>query len=76
MFGVLNTLLFFQAALLPVGFPGWMQAVANRSIYPHRACLEGLMPKNGLEAISFDLLYLAVFTATTMSSRTLLFDEL
>jgi ABC-2 type transport system permease protein len=79
MFGVLNTLLFFPSgAVYPQqAFPGWMQVIAKVDPMTYIVhALKNLMLKNtGFEAISFDLLYLTVFTAIAMSAATLLFKR-
>jgi ABC-2 type transport system permease protein len=79
MFGVLNTLLFFPSgAVYPQqAFPGWMQVIAKVDPFTYIVhALKSLMLKNtGFQAISFDLLYLAVFTIVTMTAATLLFKR-
>jgi ABC-2 type transport system permease protein len=77
IFGVLNTLLFFPSgAVYPQqAFPGWMQVIAKVDPFTYIVhALKSLMLKNtGFEAISFDLMYLTVFAAVTMTAATLLF---
>jgi ABC-2 type transport system permease protein len=79
MFGILNTLLFFPSgAVYPQqAFPGWMQVIAKIDPFTYIVhALKNLMLKNtGLEAISFDLMYLTVFAAVTMTAATLLFKR-
>jgi ABC-type multidrug transport system permease subunit len=79
MFGVLNTLLFFPSgAVYPQqAFPGWMQVIAKVDPMTYIVhALKSLMLKNtGFEAISFDLMYLFVFTVVAMSAATLLFKR-
>jgi ABC-2 type transport system permease protein len=76
-FGVLNTLLFFPSgAVYPQqAFPGWMRAiaVADPFTYSVHAFKSLLLKNTGLAAIGGDLLYLAVFSALTMTAATLLF---
>jgi ABC-2 type transport system permease protein len=78
-FGVLNTLLYFPSgAVYPQqGFPGWMQVIAivDPFTYAVHAFKSLLLKNTGLEAIGFDLLYLAAFSAVTMSAATLLFKR-
>jgi ABC-2 type transport system permease protein len=77
VFGVLNTLLFFPSgAVYPQqAFPGWMQVIAKVDPFTYVVhALKNLMLKNtGFQAISFDLIYLALFTVVAMSAATLLF---
>jgi ABC-2 type transport system permease protein len=79
MFGILNTLLFFPSgAVYPQqAFPGWMQVIAKIDPFTYIVhALKNLMLKNtGIEAISFDLMYLTVFAAVTMTAATLLFKR-
>jgi ABC-2 type transport system permease protein len=79
MFGVLNTLLFFPSgAVYPQqAFPGWMQVIAKVDPFTYIVhALKSLMLKNtGFEAIAFDLGYLLVFAAVTMSAAVLLFKR-
>src|SRR5262245_11019026 len=79
IFGVLNTLLFFPSgAVYPQqAFPSWMQVIAKVDPFTYIVhALKSLMLKNtGFEAISFDLLYLIVFAAITMTAATLLFKR-
>src|SRR6266487_5797204 len=79
IFGVLNTLLFFPSgAVYPQqAFPGWMQVIAKVDPFTYIVhALKSLMLKNtGFQAISFDLMYLLVFAAVTMTAATLLFKR-
>jgi ABC-type multidrug transport system permease subunit len=79
MFGILNTLLFFPSgAVYPQqAFPGWMRAIAKVDPFTYIVhALKSLMLKNtGFEAITFDLMYLLVFAAVTMSAAVLLFKR-
>jgi len=79
IFGVLNTLLFFPSgAVYPQqAFPGWMQVIAKVDPFTYIVHgLKSLVLKNtGFNAISFDLLYLAVFTVVTMTAATALFKR-
>jgi ABC-2 type transport system permease protein len=77
IFGVLNTLLYFPSgAVYPQqGFPRWMQGIAVVDPFTYAVhafkCL--LLKNTGFEAISFDLLYLSVFSAIAMTLATRLF---
>ena len=77
MFGVLNTVLYFPSgAVYPQqGFPGWMQAIAvvDPFTYAVHAFKSLLLKNTGIAAISFDLIYLTVFSIVCMSAATLLF---
>jgi len=77
VFGVLNTLLYFPSgAVYPQqGFPGWMQAIAivDPFTYAVHAFKSLLLKNTGFAAISFDLIYLTVFSIVCMSAATLLF---
>ena len=77
IFGVLNTLLYFPSgAVYPQqGFPRWMQfiAVVDPFTYAVHAFKSLLLKNTGFAAISFDLLYLTVFSVVAMSAATLLF---
>ena len=77
VFGVLNTLLYFPSgAVYPQqGFPAWMQAIAavDPFTYAVHAFKSLLLKNTGFEAIGFDLLFLVVFSAVTMTAATLLF---
>jgi ABC-2 type transport system permease protein len=79
MFGLLNTVLYFPSgAVYPQqGFPGWMQAIAavDPFTYAVHAFKSLLLKNTGFEAIAGDLLYLAVFSAVTMTAATLLFKR-
>jgi ABC-2 type transport system permease protein len=79
IFGVLNTLLFFPSgAVYPQqAFPGWMQVIAKVDPFTYIVhALKSLVLKNtGFNAISFDLLYLALFTVVTMTAATALFKR-
>jgi len=79
MFGILNTLLFFPSgAVYPQqAFPGWMRVIAKVDPFTYIVhALKSLMLKNtGFEAITFDLMYLVVFAAVTMSAAVLLFKR-
>ena len=79
IFGVLNTVLYFPSgAVYPQqGFPGWMQAIAavDPFTYAVHAFKSLLLKNTGFEAISGDLLFLAVFSAVTMTAATALFKR-
>ncbi len=77
LFGVLNTLLWFPSgAIWPqAAFPAWMRsiAVADPFTYAVRALQDIVLKNTGLFAVSFDLLFLLLFTVVTMGAATLLF---
>ena len=77
VFGVLNTLLYFPSgAVYPQqGFPRWMQflAVVDPFTYAVHAFKSLLLKDTGLGAIAFDLAFLSVFSAVTMTAATRLF---
>src|SRR5262245_57137035 len=79
MFGVLNTILYFPSgAVYPQqGFPTWMHyiAVADPFTYAVHAFKSLLLKNTGFEAIGFDLLYLALFSAISMTAATMLFKR-
>ncbi|HWB59667.1 MAG TPA: ABC transporter permease [Chthoniobacteraceae bacterium] len=79
IFGVLNTVLFFPSgAVYPQNaFPPWMKAiaVADPFTYAVHGFKQLILKNTGLEAIGFDLLFLAAFTALTMAAATLLFKR-
>jgi ABC-2 type transport system permease protein len=79
IFGVLNTLLYFPSgAVYPQqGFPKWMQwiAVVDPFTYAVHAFKSLLLKNTGLGAITFDLLYLLVFSAICMTAATMLFKR-
>src|SRR5262249_17025473 len=79
IFGVLNTLLFFPSgAVYPQqAFPGWMQVIAKVDPFTYIVhALKSLMLKNtGFGAISFDLMYVVVFTVGKRTAATLLFKR-
>ena len=75
--GLMNTVLYFPSgAVYPQqGFPAWMQAIAavDPFTYAVHAFKSLLLKNTGFEAIGFDLLFLVVFSAVTMTAATLLF---
>ena len=79
MFGLLNTVLYFPSgAVYPQqGFPGWMHVIAKVDpfTYSVHAFKSLLLKDTGFAAISFDLLYLAAFSAVAMTAATLLFKR-
>jgi ABC-2 type transport system permease protein len=79
IFGVLNTLLYFPSgAVYPQqAFPGWMKviAVADPFTYAVHAFKSLLLKNTGLEAISYDLGFLMIFSIVAMTSATLLFKR-
>ena len=79
VFGVLNTLLYFPSgAVYPQqGFPAWMQyiAIADPFTYAVHAFKSLLLKNTGFEAILFDLGFLLIFSAVSMSAATALFKR-
>ena len=79
VFGVLNTLLYFPSgAVYPQqGFPGWMQviAVADPFTYAVHAFKNLLLKNTGFEAISYDLMFLLLFSVVAMTAATALFKR-
>jgi ABC-2 type transport system permease protein len=79
MFGVLNTVLYFPSgAVYPQqGFPPWMQVIAKIDPFTYAVhAFKNLLLKNtGWEAISYDLLYLTIFSAVAMTAATALFKR-
>ena len=79
MFGVLNTVLYFPSgAVYPQqGFPGWMQviAVADPFTYAVHAFKSLLLKNTGFAAISYDLLFLSIFSVIAMTLATRLFKR-
>jgi ABC-2 type transport system permease protein len=79
MFGVLNTVLYFPSgAVYPQqGFPGWMQviAVADPFTYAVHAFKSLLLKNTGFGAISYDLMFLLIFSTIAMTAATLLFKR-
>jgi len=77
VFGVLNTLLYFPSgAVYPQqGFPPWMQAIAvvDPFTYAVHAFKSLLLKNTGMGAISFDLIWLTLFSIVCMTAATLLF---
>ena len=79
IFGVLNTLLYFPSG--PVypqqGFPGWMQviAVADPFTYAVHAFKCLLLKNTGFQAISYDLVFLLIFSTVAMTAATALFKR-
>jgi ABC-2 type transport system permease protein len=77
IFGVLNTLLYFPSgAVYPQqGFPRWMQMIAavDPFTYAVHAFKSLLLKNTGFAAITFDLMYLIVFSVVAMSAATMLF---
>ena len=78
-FGVLNTVLYFPSgAVYPqAGFPRWMQAIAvvDPFTYSVHAFKSLLLKNTGFDAISFDLLFLALFSTVAMTAATPLFKR-
>ena len=76
-FGILNTLLFFPSgAVYPIkAFPPWMKAITVVDPFTYAVhAFKALFLKNtGFAAISFDLVFLAIFTVIMMTCATLLF---
>lgn len=79
VFGVLNTLLYFPSgAVYPQqGFPAWMQviAVGDPFTYAVHAFKSLLLKNTGFDAISYDLMFLTIFSVVAMSAATLLFKR-
>lgn len=79
VFGVLNTLLYFPSgAVYPQqGFPAWMQviAVGDPFTYAVHAFKSLLLKNTGFDAISYDLMFLLIFSVVAMSAATLLFKR-
>ena len=79
LFGMLNTVLYFPSgAVYPQqGFPKWLQviAVVDPFTYAVHAFKSLLLKNTGFDAIAFDLLFLAVFSAIAMSLATRLFKR-
>jgi ABC-2 type transport system permease protein len=79
MFGVLNTVLYFPSgAVYPQqGFPGWMQviAVADPFTYAVHAFKSLLLKNTGFGAISYDLMFLMIFSTVAMTAATMLFKR-
>ena len=77
VFGVLNTLLYFPSgAVYPQqGFPAWMQALAVVDPFTYAVhafkCL--LLKNTGFNAISYDLVFLSIFSVVAMTLATSLF---
>ena len=79
MFGLLNTVLYFPSgAVYPQqGFPGWMQVIAavDPFTYAVHAFKNLLLKNTGFDAITGDLLYLAVFSFVTTVVAVALFKR-
>jgi len=79
LFGALNTLLWFPSgAVYPTqAFPDWMRAiaVADPFTYAVHGMKAVLLKDASLQAISGDLLFLAIFSVVTMSAAALLFKR-
>src|SRR5665213_4441131 len=77
IFGVLNTVLFFPSgAVYPIqAFPPWMRVIT--AVDPFTYAVHGfkqlILKNTGLEAISGDLVYLALFALISISAATFLF---
>ena len=78
-FGVLNTVLYFPSgAVYPqAGFPDWMQAIAvvDPFTYAVHAFKSLLLKNTGFAAISYDLLFLTLFSIVAMTAATALFKR-
>jgi ABC-2 type transport system permease protein len=59
------------------GFPAWMQviAVVDPFTYAVHAFKSLLLKNTGFGAISYDLMFLLIFSAVAMSAATLLFKR-
>jgi ABC-2 type transport system permease protein len=79
VFGLLNTLLYFPSgAVYPQqAFPGWMKVIAVADPFTYAVhAFKGLLLKNtSFSAISFDLMFLMIFSTVAMSAATLLFKR-
>ena len=79
MFGVLNTVLYFPSgAVYPQqGFPPWMQWIAavDPFTYSVHAFKSLLLKNTGFGAIAYDIGFLVVFSAVTMTAATALFKR-
>jgi ABC-2 type transport system permease protein len=77
MFGLLNTMLYFPSgAVYPQqGFPQWMKviAVVDPFTYAVHAFKSLLLKNTGFGAITFDLMYLVVFSIVMLTAATMLF---
>jgi ABC-2 type transport system permease protein len=79
IFGLLNTLLYFPSgAVYPQqAFPAWMRVLAKVDPFTYAVhafkCL--LLKNTGFAAISFDLVFLLVFSVITMGAAALLFKR-
>jgi ABC-2 type transport system permease protein len=79
IFGVLNTLLYFPSgAVYPQqAFPEWMRwiAAADPFTYSVHAFKSLLLKNTGMGAITYDLVFLIVFSTVAMTAATLLFKR-
>jgi ABC-2 type transport system permease protein len=79
IFGVLNTVLYFPSgAVYPQqGFPDWMQviAVADPFTYAVHAFKSLLLKNTGFAAISYDLMFLMIFSVVSLGAATALFKR-
>ncbi len=79
IFGVLNTVLYFPSgAVYPQqGFPAWMQviAVADPFTYAVHAFKSLLLKNTGFEAITYDLVFLMIFSVVSLGAATMLFKR-
>ena len=79
VFGILNTVLYFPSgAVYPQqGFPGWMQVIAvlDPFTYAVHAFKSLLLKNTGFEAITYDLMFLMIFSTVAMGAATLLFKR-
>jgi len=79
VFGILNTVLYFPSgAVYPQqGFPGWMQviAIADPFTYAVHAFKSLLLKNTGFAAISYDLSFLMIFAAVSMTAASALFKR-
>ena len=79
IFGVLNTLLYFPSGAVypPQGFPAWMQVIAaiDPFTYAVHAFKSLLLKNTGFAAISYDLMFLMIFSVVSLSAATALFKR-
>jgi len=79
MFGILNTLLFFPSgSVYPIqAFPSWLQVIAKGDPFTYAVdgfkCL--LLKQTSLSAVWGDMLFLAIFAATTLGIAIPLFKR-
>jgi ABC-2 type transport system permease protein len=79
LFGVLNTLLYFPSgAIYPIrSFPTWLRAISvvNPFTYAVHGFRAVMVKETGLQAVSFDIVYLLLFSALAMTLAVPLFKR-